>query len=99
MANTTIRTYQLYSYFRQVVVTGAPQATSINGDVYTNEQIVMEAPILSNYVKLRVDLLIDNTKNTQLYFLDPRLTCSMSVDTSRTDAHDIVALKRIYNTL
>ncbi len=104
--NTDVETaefFTLQSYLRQVLVssstTSSRRGGSLDGEIFTVEQLVTEQAIFSNVGKLRLELFVENRFNPQLYFLDPQLTCATNASTARTDLRDITALQRVYNTV
>ena len=99
----TIEKFSLSSYLRQVLVssskTSSRRGGNLDGDIFNVEQLVVEAPVLANMAKLRLELFVENRFNPQLYFVSPTLTCAYNASTAKTDLHDIAALQRIYKTV
>jgi hypothetical protein len=100
MQGIPFKVFTLYSHLRQVVVvTNNAGRGSLDGDLYTFEQLAADVSILPGEYEFTVSLLVDNRYNYQLWFLDPALHCAYSAETARTNLGDIRALERIYNSV
>lgn len=105
-----IREYKLYSYLQYIIVTGGANnyVGQLDGYFRTEEQLVVEVPVLPSYTNIRVTLSIDHTDNKNLYYIDPQMTCvitpatpdtATSTEAIATNSGDVTALQSIYTTL